>query len=725
MLTAELVQLVFAPLLRGASRETATQEFLAVPGQETPRWLLPVRNRKLDSVLGNWSPYRLASSMKWAAIRTAHRAGCLAVLPGVASVKLARVEDIDWRSIGWSGSEPPVPAIYVGTPGVSRKAVIHLVNASSGVCEAVVKVPLTEGAHAAILHEADVLEILADEGYKSAPQLIYVDRDRGVTTQAFIAGKAGGRGFGGAYQNALRSLMLADERTTIVGHAMDWREQLDRAFGCKRDLSLVSAAMSELDDTELVPACWVHGDFAPWNMRRLHDGSLALLDWEDAQRSGLPLQDAFHFFHMQDYLFGERPRAHAGDVERLARAIGIPAEQRRKLEIADLVHFYLRLQATGEAAHCEYLLSTLQVVLKEKHRSTAPTPEFSPVCSPELARTATPSLSSHIRSDLFAAVVAQLNSAEVPYCVLSGHENHAGNSSSDVDFMFHPRDMHRIPPLLARAAQRAGARLIQAIPHETSACYFVLAKDDGSAIGYFDPDSAGDYRRQGRLWLSAGNVLARRRRCKDLYVAAVPDEFVYYLIKKILKQSIAVFQLRRLRHLYQRDPLNCRTRMGKFWCRATVRELERALAASDVAWFQSAMPRLCIELKAWTPVEGLGGRLVQGLREGLRMMSRALHPTGMSMLVCGGGREQRSAIVRGLLLQLAPAFRRVANLEVQPTDAISFLLALDLARKVLSARVRSTLVVSNVGEQRNFPFRLVAARCPAALAAGLDLCSYG
>ena len=103
----------------------------------------------------------------------------------------------------------------------------------------------------------------------------------------------------------------------------------------------MTAALSELCDFHRLPACWVHGDFAPWNIRHLPDGMVALLDWEDAQRSGLPLQDAFHFLHMQDYLFGARPAAHSSGLESFAKASGISPAHCRKLEIAYLAHIVL------------------------------------------------------------------------------------------------------------------------------------------------------------------------------------------------------------------------------------------------------------------------------------------------------------------------------------------------------------------------------------------------
>ena len=318
----DLVHQVFAPLQRGLAAEAAAQEFLVVPGKGTPRWLLPAQHHRIDQVLASWSPYRPTSRLKWAAIRAAHRAGCLAVLPDVGRVNTPFADDIDWHSVGWRGNSTPVPVVYVGTPAVSRKAVIHLVNPESGICEAIVKVPLTEAARAAILWEADVLEILADEGFTGAPRLLYSDSEGGVATQTALNGKAGSRKFDAAYGELLRSLVLDGERTTIAGHASEWREKLLRNVESETDPRIMTAVWSELHDVDPIPACWIHGDFAPWNIRRLPNGTVVLLDWECAQRGGLPLQDAFHFLHIQDYLFGARPSAHSHARTGLCKVYG-------------------------------------------------------------------------------------------------------------------------------------------------------------------------------------------------------------------------------------------------------------------------------------------------------------------------------------------------------------------------------------------------------------------
>ena len=214
-LAPDVAQRVFAPLLQAVPSGDTTQQFLVLPGNGSPRWLLPAGRRKLDSVLAGWSPYRLDSRREWLAVRAANRLGCLSFLPGITTSTVAGFDRIDWTSVGWNSDTPPVPVVYLGTPGPSRKAVIHLIDSASGVCQIVVKVPIHNGARAAILREADVLVSLAAERCTFAPPLLSVDRDRGISAQTVVPGAAGSRRLLPEYLQLLRYLRLPDEITSI------------------------------------------------------------------------------------------------------------------------------------------------------------------------------------------------------------------------------------------------------------------------------------------------------------------------------------------------------------------------------------------------------------------------------------------------------------------------------------------------------------------------------
>nr|NJM03237.1 phosphotransferase [Desulfobacula sp.] len=53
-----------------------------------------------------------------------------------------------------------------------------------------------------------------------------------------------------------------------------------------------------------IPFLIIHGDFAPWNLKRLTNDEITAIDWEDSDLNGLPLWDLSHFFCIQAHLFG-------------------------------------------------------------------------------------------------------------------------------------------------------------------------------------------------------------------------------------------------------------------------------------------------------------------------------------------------------------------------------------------------------------------------------------
>jgi len=73
-------------------------------------------------------------------------------------------------------------------------------------------------------------------------------------------------------------------------------------------LGEIEAALSDLPRPPETPGHWrpMHGDFAPWNLRRLRDGSLALIDWEDAG-FGPPGADEVFYRATSAALWGRHP----------------------------------------------------------------------------------------------------------------------------------------------------------------------------------------------------------------------------------------------------------------------------------------------------------------------------------------------------------------------------------------------------------------------------------
>jgi len=681
--TSDLAQQLLAALPLGEAHAPPS-EFFAVPADQ-PRWLIPAHGGNLHPILAAWSPYRVSSRLKWSAIRAANRMGTLQALPYVKTIQLGDANEVDWLAVGWTRASPPVPLIYVGTPGPCQKAVIHLVDPTSGNCDAIVKVPLCFGAKDAIVRDACTLGVLAGEDYSFAPRLMHLDRRRGIATQQFLPGKSGSRRFRPEYFALLGSLVLRDEPTNIAERAAAWHEALS-SLTRKTDLELMRAALAELCDDHSLPSCWVHGDFAPWNIRQNTYCAAALIDWEEAERGGLPLQDAYHFLHMQDFLFGARPTTHTADVELFARTFGIAPAQCRTLEIAYLVRSHLKCSSNRQTQRADFLLKTLAPLVRNRASSTA----FASGPPRRLQLVSSHPANLHsVRAQLFDALVAQLNQAEIPYCVLSGYECQGESDASDVDVMFRARDLPRVPALLARTAQSAGALLVQSIQHETTACYFVLARQQGKHIVHLAADCYSDYRRDGRTWLLADKLIAGRRKYREFCVPSVADEFTYYLIKKVLKQDITPHQLKRLQHLFARNPFDCRQRIASIWPPETALTLQRAIVEQNLGWFQRQLSSLLAELQRSPAVESRLRRSMQTLRETVRCLRRIMFPTGLSVMVVGGDSTLSSELADGLACNLAPVFRRARRTWTADSLANTFAQILEVA----AARIRSTLLV--------------------------------
>ncbi len=561
---------------------------------------------------------------------------------------------------------------------------MHLVNPASGECEAVLKVPLRAAARESIVHESDVLAVMEDEFFTTAPSLLFSDRPRGIATQKFLPGTSGSRRFLSEYQDLLRALLLPDEHTTLAGQAISWQshplwETLDKPC-----LTALATALAEQSETTLLPACWVHGDFAPWNIRQAVRVAPRLIDWETGQRAALPLQDAFHFLHMQQFLFRRRPALFTAAVEALAKSVGISASLSRRLEIAYLARSYFSCLSWEEPQRADFLIKTLSIALREQRQCV-----FSGPTSRLRLISSRPARQQEARAEMLGLLTAELERQDIPYCILSGYEKTAAATGSDVDIMFRPSDLYRIPTVLARAGRAGGAALVQAIRHETSARYFVLARPEGKHVTHLALDVYGDYRRESQTWLPAEPLVARRRRYSEFFRPAVADEFIYRLTKKVLKQSLSTEQVRQLLHLFARDSAECQDRLAQRWPLPLATQIERALLRQDCDWLIGSLPELKRRLSSSRPIEGPIGRCTNALREALRLLTRIFQQTGFIVRITTEDRDSASELADRLMCNLAPAFGHVQVVRPASTIWQSSVQRL----RTYAARIRSTLVI--------------------------------
>jgi thymidylate kinase len=268
--------------------------------------------------------------------------------------------------------------------------------------------------------------------------------------------------------------------------------------------------------------------------------------------------------------------------------------------------------------------------------------------------------------DLFLAFCCALENAKIPYVILSGYDSYPDFIGSDVDFMVYEKDFHKLPTLFSQSGLFLGANLVQFLHHETTACYFVLAKIVNSRIAFLHPDAATNFRR-GRLWQLAEDVLATRRQDpRGFWIPSPAKEFEYYFIKRVDKKSISTEHCERLGRLFKEDRDGCTEILRKRFSEQLTKDILHALETNDQSKLVQMAPKLLEPLLASVKLESFGQRLVSYWENIKRKISRILQPTGLIVAVLGPDGSGKTTVIEYLEREVAPAFRKVSRFHLRP-----------------------------------------------------------
>lgn len=341
--------------------------YWVISGNRGPRWIIPNNPKYGWPFLTQWTPYNVGSRTGWKLLMAAYRTGLLALLPHAKAIGFTVGTGEAWDHIGWTSPYSPKPVIYVGSPGTARKAVAGLIN-PDGQCTGVAKFPLAAEAGSAITREASILNRLATEKPGLAPRILIHDEESGISVQEAFEGEPTGRKLTEAHVTWLLNMIVRGETVSLreaaglLGRESEAIQDLDQETRTTLD-----GILSKIDDPSLLPVAWVHGDFAPWNLKQGPDGTLRAIDWEESSPRGLPLYDLIYFRSIQTFLFRETelfPRStqrwlkyHLGDL-----AIG--HEMFRKIVLASLTHNWLRRRDTDDLQYVDFLLRQMIKLLR-------------------------------------------------------------------------------------------------------------------------------------------------------------------------------------------------------------------------------------------------------------------------------------------------------------------------------------------------------------------------
>jgi hypothetical protein len=212
---------------------------------------------------------------------------------------MVRINTAYWRRVLTEFPEDWSAVVHVGNPSYTRKAIVFFFESNRPV-KLVAKVPLVPGGSCAILNEASILKHMRMCDY--VPQVLFQDSERGVAVQSWLDGKPVSRRFTKAHVDILSTLANRGSTTRVSEHQQNIAAALD-GVDLPFDRSLLARSLELLGYDEPLQGFVEHRDFAPWNLKWLREGKLALLDWEWSVSDSLPWQDACRYFYLDDALF--------------------------------------------------------------------------------------------------------------------------------------------------------------------------------------------------------------------------------------------------------------------------------------------------------------------------------------------------------------------------------------------------------------------------------------
>lgn len=213
------------------------------------------------------------------------------------------------------------------------------------------------------------------------------------------------------------------------------------------------------------------------------------------------------------------------------------------------------------------------------------------------------------------------------YCILGRCDDLPATVHSDIDFMVSQEDYQRLPLIMQMLAQRTGFRLVRERRHEQTGHRFDLARTEAGRVLYLCPDACSDYRRHGRCWLSSAQVLAERRRHRNgFWIPRAADQFLYYLIKRLEKQSLDAVHTEELSRLFAEDPAGCAGSLDERLSAASARQVAAAARSGEWQPVREGGRVLFQELLASASSDSLAWRLVGNP---LRLARLWLRPTGL------------------------------------------------------------------------------------------------
>lgn len=260
-----------------------------------------------------------------------------------------------------------------------------------------------------------------------------------------------------------------------------------------------------------------------------------------------------------------------------------------------------------------------------------------------------------------------LDEAGIDYVLLGQFNENIDSIDSDIDFMVSDKDFKKLDIVFNNINSIGSLRLVQVLRHEITAAYYVISIEGAQGFKLMALDACSDYRKNGVLWLKSEQVLKNRKKNKaGFWVPSDQDNFKYYLIKRIEKQSIAKQHLEYFEACISLNLDDYRTSLQELFGVVYAKKVEKAILSLDLKWFETELKTLAHKLRQNKPKQTMLTLFNSYLSEQKRKLSRIIEPTGIVITMLGPDGSGKSTILNFVVENFHEAFRKTKLFHLRP-----------------------------------------------------------
>jgi hypothetical protein len=282
--------------------------WVALPNLRAARWLIPVGSALVAAgALDIYTPYRRRARLVRSVARMITRFGGLQALGGSLWIARRRPPDLERRLAEASGVQEARLALHVGRGGRVPRVTAGVLD-GAGRLRAAARIARQGSPGCDLLDRegALVAGLSARFGDESpAPRILASGSAEGFgfSVQSVLPGRPAPTRLHAGHRRFLDQLGGGPRRPlAAAAQVVELRLRAAAVDGVPQVVEALTNMEDELAGEES-PRTFVHGDFAPWNLRQ--DGELVrAFDWEFGCEDGVPLFDEFHHRSQVGFLHG-------------------------------------------------------------------------------------------------------------------------------------------------------------------------------------------------------------------------------------------------------------------------------------------------------------------------------------------------------------------------------------------------------------------------------------